>query len=140
MEEQQPPRWVEITFEDAWLEAESDEGINRVLHSRQVEMVPNTGGLLAEEHEEGPNRINRALMRAALRRTNELALQSTEVIVPPPTYNTEENCQEEGDCSICLESYKSCKIVKCSKCKPLNHLTCVEKGGLRKCPVCRTPY
>lgn len=81
---------------------------------------------------EGPYAFYMRMLRSARRESNSVACI--------PSYNKEENYQEEGECSICLESYKNCTVVKCSQCKPLHHLSCVEKGKLLQCPICRTKY
>ena len=81
---------------------------------------------------EGPYAFYMRMLRSARRESNSVAYI--------PSYNKEENYQEEGECSICLESYKNCTVVKCSQCKPLQHLSCVEKGKLLECPTCRTKY
>lgn len=81
---------------------------------------------------EGPYAFYMRMFRSARRESNSVAYI--------PSYNKEENYQEEGECSICLESYKNCTVVKCSRCKPLHHLSCVEKGKLLHCPTCRTKY
>lgn len=81
---------------------------------------------------EGPYAFYMRMLRSARRESNSVACI--------PSYNKEENYQEEGECSICLESYKNCTVVKCSQCKPLHHLSCVEKGKLLHCPTCREKY